>query len=173
MVPISIFVCQTYLILSQFLILSKFQMCFSFFSGTPQCPFGSTCKPFSEIYKNSSDFCEKVFDHSWKVVNDSTPTGCFVMWWNENDDNPNYKIALDRANQIVSSAPLVTPTCLFIALFTSIIFVFSSIYTFWLWFSYIEPNFIGFFLRAENFEISWDVHSISRGECKKVLNDTK
>ncbi|XP_060569845.1 folate receptor alpha-like isoform X2 [Ruditapes philippinarum] len=81
---------------------------FNWSSGTPQCPLGSTCKKFSEIYKSSSDFCEKVWDHSWKVVNDTTPEGCFVMWWNEGDENPNQQIAYAKARQIVSWASRIT-----------------------------------------------------------------
>ncbi|XP_045203143.2 folate receptor alpha-like [Mercenaria mercenaria] len=99
---------------------------FNWSSGTPQCPLGSSCKKFSEIYKNSSDFCEKVWDHSWKVVNDTTPGGCFIMWWNENAENPNYQIAYNKAKQIVSGASRITLH--FIAQLTSIMVFVSSFY---------------------------------------------
>lgn len=77
---------------------------FDWSSGTAKCPLGSTCKPFSEIYKNSSDFCEKVWDHSWEVVPDSNPDGCFLMWWSDDSENPNTQVALRKATQIVSAA---------------------------------------------------------------------
>ncbi|KAK6172512.1 hypothetical protein SNE40_016148 [Patella caerulea] len=56
------------------------------------CPTESTCKPFTEIYGNSTNFCEVVWDNSYKVVSDREP--CMHYWFAEGSDNPNDKITL-------------------------------------------------------------------------------
>ena len=61
-----------------------------------------------EIYHNASHFCETVWDHSWKVVDNNDPGGCMVMWWNKGDKNPNADVAYRQAQQIVSSSSRIS-----------------------------------------------------------------
>ncbi|VDN14811.1 unnamed protein product [Dibothriocephalus latus] len=43
---------------------------FSFIPGGNTCKKGFECLPISEVYKTARDFCEKVWDHSWKFIPD-------------------------------------------------------------------------------------------------------
>ncbi|KAF5399232.1 Folate receptor [Paragonimus heterotremus] len=40
---------------------------FEWHSGQNTCPSEKECKTFSSIYKNSTDFCESIWDGSWRV----------------------------------------------------------------------------------------------------------
>ncbi|XP_052793667.1 folate receptor gamma-like isoform X3 [Mya arenaria] len=82
---------------------------FNWTSDGAKCPANTECVTFETMFKNSTNFCEKVWDHSWKVVNDSNPEGCFVMWWQEDTANPNYDVAYRKAQAIVSGAPDALP----------------------------------------------------------------
>ncbi|XP_052226595.1 folate receptor gamma-like isoform X2 [Dreissena polymorpha] len=81
---------------------------FNWTTGTSQCPTGSYCLTFNEMFKNSTNFCEKVWDHSWKVVNNTDPDGCFVMWWQQDAENPNYQVAKDRALKLLQASSSLT-----------------------------------------------------------------
>lgn len=75
---------------------------FDWSTGTNTCPKNSSCKKFKEIFKSSTEFCEKVWDHSWKVVPKEEP--CFKVWFNEDEENPNDVVTLQRAMKIVSGS---------------------------------------------------------------------
>ncbi|XP_075213952.1 folate receptor beta-like [Lycorma delicatula] len=72
------------------------------------CPPESKCATFEEVFTNATNFCEKVWDHSWQVVDDSEP--CMTLRFNETSGNSNVKVAIHRANQILqfSSSPKLT-----------------------------------------------------------------
>ncbi|CAG7835357.1 unnamed protein product [Allacma fusca] len=61
---------------------------------TNVCPAESTCKTFKEIYQTADNFCERVWDHSWKYTSNDQP--CMKMWFdgpeNPNDDVARWKI---------------------------------------------------------------------------------
>lgn len=70
------------------------------FLGTNTCPGYSSCKNFTEIYTDATDFCENVFDRTWKVVQNSSEP-CMVL--NFHDTNPNYNVAKQKAQSIYSN----------------------------------------------------------------------
>ncbi|CAG0881905.1 unnamed protein product [Darwinula stevensoni] len=85
---------------------------FEWTNGKARCPSGSTCRTFQEIYKNSSNFCEKViplltylstaeffqvWDHDWKYTADDEP--CMRLWFSS-DYNPNERVAQLRVRQL-------------------------------------------------------------------------
>lgn len=78
---------------------------FDWSTGTNKCPKNTQCKKFSKIYKSAKDFCEKVWDYSWKVVPQEKP--CFRVWFNE-DHNPNDIVALQKAVQMFSGGPNIS-----------------------------------------------------------------
>ena len=86
------------------------------------------CKPMRQVYSNASHFCETVWDHSWKVVNNDDPNGCMVMWWNEGEANPNRNIAYRRAQQIVSSSSRISVFCYLYFLSFLLVSVFQSLF---------------------------------------------
>ncbi|XP_071124562.1 folate receptor beta-like isoform X2 [Mytilus edulis] len=73
---------------------------FDLSSGTNTCPGYSSCKNFTEIYTDATDFCENVFDRTWKVVQNSSEP-CMVL--NFHDTNPNYNVAKQKAQFIYSN----------------------------------------------------------------------
>ncbi|KAL4230396.1 folic acid receptor [Mactra antiquata] len=104
---------------------------FDWSSGIPQCPSNTQCRTFREVFKNSTNFCEKVWDHSWQVVEDTDPDGCFAMWWMEGAENPNYEIAYRKAQRLISSADsivLCSSWNCFYLLFVCICSVFSYVW---------------------------------------------
>ena len=50
------------------------------------------CKPFKEIYADGTELCEKIFDNSFKVVDDSEPS--YTMWFFDTDENPNDAVSV-------------------------------------------------------------------------------
>ncbi|GAB1602882.1 folate receptor gamma-like, partial [Argonauta hians] len=94
---------------------------FNWTTGENTCPTGSKCRKFSEVFKTANNFCEKVWDHSWKVVSNKL---CFVLWFDENKENPNYAVALQKALQLTSEASnLQSFNYLFNILITYFIFI--------------------------------------------------
>ncbi|ODN02925.1 Folate receptor beta [Orchesella cincta] len=66
-----------------------------------RCPTGSICKKFREIYSNNAThFCETVWDHSWKVVEDNEH--CMRLWFNPENGNPNDAVARWEAENIIA-----------------------------------------------------------------------
>lgn len=100
---------------------------FDWSTGFPKCPEGTSCKPMRQVYTNASHFCETVWDHSWKVVNNDDPNGCMVMWWNEGEANPNRNIAYRRAQQIVSSSSRISVFCYLYFLSFLLVSVFQTL----------------------------------------------
>ncbi|KAK6172513.1 hypothetical protein SNE40_016149 [Patella caerulea] len=71
---------------------------FNYTGYSLECPANTTCKSFTEIYGNSTNFCEIIWNHDYKVVPDREP--CMHHWFAEGSDNPNDKIALDKAKEL-------------------------------------------------------------------------
>lgn len=46
-----------------------------------------SCTPFKDIYADGTELCEKMWDDSFKVVDDSV--GGYTMWFFDHDKNPN------------------------------------------------------------------------------------
>uniref|UniRef100_A0A2L2Y0U5 Folate receptor beta n=1 Tax=Parasteatoda tepidariorum TaxID=114398 RepID=A0A2L2Y0U5_PARTP len=51
---------------------------FKFQKGHNICPENSQCLTFSEMYKTAKDFCENVWDHSWKYTESEF---CMHIWF--------------------------------------------------------------------------------------------
>lgn len=97
---------------------------FDWENGINQCPSGSKCRTFSEVFQNASNFCERVihfsfenigatcvayacfglfqvWDHSWKYTEDDRP--CMRIWFDGDQGNPNEAVARWKINQTSSS----------------------------------------------------------------------
>jgi len=72
------------------------------------CPVGSSCKTFREIYETAENFCERVWDHSWKVVPDKEP--CMRLWFDPSKGNPNEDVAKWRVNVMKRRRGYAVPT---------------------------------------------------------------
>lgn len=57
------------------------------------------CQKFSSIYKDSTEFCETVWDHSWKVVAETE--SCMHLWFDADRPNPNDKVARQQAEKLL------------------------------------------------------------------------
>lgn len=53
-----------------------------------------------DMYSSASEFCEMVWDFTWKVVEDSEP--CFQIWFDHSKGNPNDAVALAKVREIQS-----------------------------------------------------------------------
>ncbi|KAK6172522.1 hypothetical protein SNE40_016158 [Patella caerulea] len=74
---------------------------FNWTTGQNTCPVGKPCKKFSEIYSNSSNFCETIWNFSWKVVPETEQ--CMHLWFTESDGNPNDEVAQAKAKEILAN----------------------------------------------------------------------
>ncbi|ESO89510.1 hypothetical protein LOTGIDRAFT_125346 [Lottia gigantea] len=92
---------------------------FNWTTGQNRCPVGSSCKKFSDIFSNSTNFCEIVWNYSWKVVADTE--SCMHLWFDAKIGNPNDKVALNRAELIISnSARVFSPFTFHLLLITGL-----------------------------------------------------
>ncbi|XP_047741598.1 folate receptor gamma [Hyalella azteca] len=60
------------------------------------CPEGSSCVTFLQMYGNASNFCETVWDGSWRYTPDDQP--CMRLWFDGEAGNPNVAVAEFYAN---------------------------------------------------------------------------
>ncbi|XP_054284409.1 folate receptor beta-like [Macrosteles quadrilineatus] len=58
------------------------------------------CRTFRQIFGTPNNFCQKVWDDSWKVVPDSE--ACMRLWFDGSDGNPNDNIARDKVRQMMA-----------------------------------------------------------------------
>lgn len=82
--------------------------CFLFWccpsSGTNRCPWGSMCRPFSEVFPHPKDLCEKIWSNSFKYTTERRGSGrCIQMWFDPAHGNPNVVVAKYYAWQKRSS----------------------------------------------------------------------
>ncbi|XP_018904498.2 folate receptor beta isoform X1 [Bemisia tabaci] len=76
---------------------------FQWKNHTNYCKESSTCRTFEEVYNNNAkNFCEKVWDYSWKVLSDDQP--CMRMWFNNSMDNPNDRVAWNYVYNVRNNA---------------------------------------------------------------------
>jgi len=68
----------------------NWQKGFNWTTGTNVCK-SDKCQKFKELYDTPKDFCEKVWDYSWKYTEDSSP--CMKLWFNGSEENPNKRVA--------------------------------------------------------------------------------
>ncbi|KZS06035.1 Folate receptor gamma [Daphnia magna] len=96
---------------------------FEWINGTNRCRPESECRTFSEIFQNSSNFCERVWDHSWKYTDNSEP--CMRIWFDGSQGNPNENVArwkIQQSNSAVSYKVSIVQLllCIFPALLLSV-----------------------------------------------------
>jgi len=60
-------------------------------NGKNVCPHWARCTTFKEMYSNASNFCEVVWDGSWKYTEDDKP--CMRIWFDGSKGNPNDAVA--------------------------------------------------------------------------------
>ncbi|PKK19355.1 folate receptor gamma-like, transcript variant X1 [Columba livia] len=73
-------------------------------TGTNRCPWGSMCRPFSEVFPHPKDLCEKIWSNSFKYTTERRGSGrCIQMWFDPAHGNPNVVVAKYYAWQKRSS----------------------------------------------------------------------
>ncbi|RWS25807.1 folate receptor gamma-like protein, partial [Leptotrombidium deliense] len=104
----------------QFTCAYNWQTDFIWVNGVNRC--NTTCKQFKEMYKNSVDFCESVFDHSWKYTDDSKP--CMRISFDNDSENNNRNVAeyyVDRELALINSCVYITSSRLIIVALVSLV----------------------------------------------------
>lgn len=64
---------------------------FEWKNGKNVCPPNSECRTFQEIFVDAKNFCETVWDGSWKYTDDDQY--CMRMWFDGTRGNPNDAVA--------------------------------------------------------------------------------
>lgn len=80
---------------------------FNWTSGINTCPQGKPCRPFTEMYTDSVDFCNTIWG-SFKVAVDPG-MDCFSMSFDPKNGNPNVEVARKRASEILGVPYVPTP----------------------------------------------------------------
>ncbi|NXY84796.1 FOLR1 protein, partial [Alcedo cyanopectus] len=63
-------------------------------TGVNRCPWGSMCRPFSEVFPSPKDLCEKIWSNSYKYSTERRGSGrCIQMWFDPAQGNPNVVVA--------------------------------------------------------------------------------
>ncbi|NWS77514.1 FOLR1 protein, partial [Crotophaga sulcirostris] len=63
-------------------------------TGTNRCPWGSACRPFSQVFPQPKDLCEKIWSNSYKYTTERRGSGrCIQMWFDPAQGNPNAAVA--------------------------------------------------------------------------------
>ncbi|NWS50671.1 FOLR1 protein, partial [Probosciger aterrimus] len=78
-------------------------------SGTNRCPWGSMCRPFSQVFPRPKDLCEKIWSNSYRYTTEQRGSGrCIQMWFDPAQGNPNVVVAKYYAWKKRSSAWMET-----------------------------------------------------------------
>ena len=77
---------------NDFTCVKNWETDFNWATGTNVCPTQSSCRKIKEVFKDSADFCESVFDNSWKVVKKEL---CIELYFR--NVNPNNEVAKKQA----------------------------------------------------------------------------
>jgi len=64
---------------------------FEWKNGKNSCPANSQCRTFQEVYVDAKNFCERVWDGSWKYTGDDQH--CMRIWFDGSQGNPNDAVA--------------------------------------------------------------------------------
>uniref|UniRef100_A0A674HIQ0 Folate receptor gamma-like n=1 Tax=Taeniopygia guttata TaxID=59729 RepID=A0A674HIQ0_TAEGU len=63
-------------------------------TGTNRCPWGSMCRPFSQVFPRPQDLCEKIWSNSFRYSPEPRGSGrCIQMWFDPAQGNPNVAVA--------------------------------------------------------------------------------
>ncbi|XP_075053969.1 folate receptor alpha-like [Mixophyes fleayi] len=62
-------------------------------NGTNKCPYGTTCRKFTDVYPSAKDFCEKLWSNSYKYTTYQRDSGRCMQLWFDTDVNPNDPVA--------------------------------------------------------------------------------
>ncbi|XP_062481276.1 folate receptor gamma-like isoform X2 [Pezoporus occidentalis] len=63
-------------------------------TGTNRCPWGSMCRPFSQVFPRPKDLCEKIWSNSYRYSTEQRGSGrCIQMWFDPAQGNPNVVVA--------------------------------------------------------------------------------
>ncbi|XP_005107989.2 folate receptor beta [Aplysia californica] len=73
---------------------------FDWSSGINTCPQESSCRPFHQVYSNSSDFCQTLMGGSFRVADNEQD--CFYLWFDPTYGNPNEAVARKKASEILN-----------------------------------------------------------------------
>ncbi|XP_067143349.1 folate receptor gamma-like [Centruroides vittatus] len=92
---------------------------FKFIKGVNHCPNNTKCETFEEVFKTAKNFCEKVWDHSWKYTESG---GCMRIWFNGSAGNPNRRVAEVYVDQLLSSSSCNCCSLLLILLLLVLVF---------------------------------------------------
>ncbi|XP_021935416.1 folate receptor gamma-like isoform X2 [Zootermopsis nevadensis] len=63
------------------------------------CKKGLECKTFKEIFGTAENFCEKVWDDSWKYTPDNQP--CMKIWFDGEKGNPNDNVTILKVKELM------------------------------------------------------------------------
>ncbi|XP_014671048.1 PREDICTED: folate receptor alpha-like isoform X2 [Priapulus caudatus] len=88
---------------------------FNWTGATNTCPMGKPCFSFAHMFRDAQTFCENVWDHSWKVVDDSKP--CMKLLFAPSEGNPNNDVAQWKVNQMIANVAPAAPSSVRIAQF--------------------------------------------------------
>lgn len=67
-------------------------------TGTNQCPSGTKCQKWKEVFPTPKDMCEKIWSRSYEFTQYTNDSGrCMQMWFT--GENPNKKVAEYYLNQ--------------------------------------------------------------------------
>ncbi|NXD28780.1 FOLR1 protein, partial [Spelaeornis formosus] len=63
-------------------------------TGGNRCPWGTVCRPFSQVFPRPKDLCEKIWSSSFQYSSESRGSGrCIQMWFDPAQGNPNVAVA--------------------------------------------------------------------------------
>lgn len=92
----------------------------NFTKGVNRCPNNAKCLTFDEVYINAKNFCEQVWDFSWKYTSDTQ--SCMRLWFNGTKGNPNERATMLKIRDIKlingASNYLLSPSILILPLVT-------------------------------------------------------
>lgn len=104
---------------------------FTWESGQQSCPVDDSGNPTScmrirNIYSSAQDFCEKVWDSSYKVVDDDEP--CMTIGVVNYDEENNRDVARQRAEQVLDDPRLIINVNSALAIQPGYVMAFTSLF---------------------------------------------
>ncbi|XP_043928956.1 folate receptor gamma-like isoform X2 [Protopterus annectens] len=69
-------------------------------TGTNQCPKGTQCRPFTEVFPTPSDMCEKIWSNSYKYTTYKRKSNKCMQLWFDKGQNPNPPVTKHYAIQM-------------------------------------------------------------------------
>ncbi|NXV06453.1 FOLR1 protein, partial [Cettia cetti] len=63
-------------------------------TGTNRCPWGSPCRPFSQVFPGPKELCERIWSGSFSYSPERRGSGrCIQLWFDPARGNPNAAVA--------------------------------------------------------------------------------